>query len=374
MARKLLTSLDFNKNEVQNAAIQNLAAAPGTPATGQVYFDTVIGHFRVYNGSAWETITADVALAYGAAAASAVGDTEADGSNTTVSRSDHRHAREGFGAVTAQTSMGAASTNGAATTEARSDHAHGTPAMPSADQLAAQAADYSANNHKITNLTSGTAAGDAVNKGQLDGAVNGLKWTTPVEVAAVANSAITGLLTIDGITLAAGDRVLLTAQTTPAQQGLWVAASGAWTRPVDYASGASVEDIAVYVAQGTVYGKSQWAQSNTAAIVVDTGTPTFVQTNGLGDITVLAPIVKTGNQLSLSNVPAKFAVDVGDGASTSITVTHNLNSKDVVVALYDKTTPFTELYPEVQRNGVNTVVLIFAVAPTAAQYRCVCVG
>jgi hypothetical protein len=363
MPRKYLTSIDLTKNELQNAAIQNLATAPGSPATGQIYFDTALVTFRVWSGAAWLSI--DVPGANTVTSAMIV-----DG---TIVNADINSAAAIALSKLATDPLARANHTGTQLAATVSDF--DTQVRTSRlDQMAAPTVDLSANSHKITNLTNGAAASDAVNKGQLDGAVNGLKWTTPVEVAAVANSAITGLLTIDGITLAAGDRVLLTAQTTPAQQGLWVAASGAWARPVDYASGASVEDTAVYVAQGTVYGKSQWAQSNTAAIVVDTGTPTFVQTNGLGDITVLAPIVKTGNQLSLSNVPAKFSVDVGDGVSTSITITHNLNSKDVVVALYDKTTPFTELYPEVQRNGVNTVILIFAVAPTASQYRVVCVG
>lgn len=62
--------------------------------------------------------------------ASAVGDTGAVGTGTTPAKDDHRHAREGFGAVTAQTSFGASSGNGAATTLARSDHTHGTPTQP----------------------------------------------------------------------------------------------------------------------------------------------------------------------------------------------------------------------------------------------------
>jgi len=60
--------------------------------------------------------------------ASAVGDSSVTGTATTYSRTDHKHAREAFGSVTAQTSFGAASADGAATTVARSDHTHGTPA------------------------------------------------------------------------------------------------------------------------------------------------------------------------------------------------------------------------------------------------------
>jgi hypothetical protein len=56
MARKFLTPIDLNKNELQNVALQNLASDPSTPATGQIYFNTG-GTLKLYNGTAWQTIT-----------------------------------------------------------------------------------------------------------------------------------------------------------------------------------------------------------------------------------------------------------------------------------------------------------------------------
>jgi trimeric autotransporter adhesin len=56
MARKFLTPIDLNKLELQNAAIQNLATPPGTPATGQVYYDTVDSKIKVWTGSAWANV------------------------------------------------------------------------------------------------------------------------------------------------------------------------------------------------------------------------------------------------------------------------------------------------------------------------------
>jgi hypothetical protein len=50
-------------------------------------------------------------------------------------------------------------------------------------------------------------------------------------------ASLSGLLVIDGYQTVAGDRVLLTAQSTASQNGVWVAASGAWTRPADFAHG-----------------------------------------------------------------------------------------------------------------------------------------
>jgi hypothetical protein len=62
MAIKFLAGIDLGKNELQNAVIQNLATAnaPGSPVTGQIYYDTTLKDLRVYDAGngAWENIGA----------------------------------------------------------------------------------------------------------------------------------------------------------------------------------------------------------------------------------------------------------------------------------------------------------------------------
>ncbi len=63
---KHLNNLNLNKNELQNARIQNLATAPESPVAGQIYFDTVEAALKVWNGTAWEAsalsgVTSDAA-------------------------------------------------------------------------------------------------------------------------------------------------------------------------------------------------------------------------------------------------------------------------------------------------------------------------
>ena len=47
MTKKILVSYDFSQNEIQNVKAQNLASAPSTPATGQFWFNTTTGKFRL---------------------------------------------------------------------------------------------------------------------------------------------------------------------------------------------------------------------------------------------------------------------------------------------------------------------------------------
>lgn len=56
MARKYLTHLDLNKNELQNGVIQRLAADPGSPVTGQIYYNTGTNVLKFYNGTAWVAV------------------------------------------------------------------------------------------------------------------------------------------------------------------------------------------------------------------------------------------------------------------------------------------------------------------------------
>jgi hypothetical protein len=75
---------------------------------------------------------------------------------------------------------------------------------------------------------------------------------------------LAGELTVDGFLTTAGDVVLLTNQTDPSENGLWVISPFNWTRPSNFKGGDSASKSQVFVATGITFGGSSWICTNVA--------------------------------------------------------------------------------------------------------------
>jgi hypothetical protein len=460
MARSFLVPIDMNKLEILNQRVHVLASAPASPVTGQIYYDSGTNKLFYWNGTSWidtsggtgvlaSTFTTKGDLVAGTGAStyarlaagaddtilmadaaqttglkwvastttpSAIG-TQAGGSADTFTRGDHVHAT-GAGTPSTQ-AFGDAATTGTGPAAAMTDHKHGMPAHSLAihQELIATAdltdwprtASLDLNSQKITSLLDPTGAQDAATKAYVDATAAGIDWKASVRAATTAN--ITTLAggapnTLDGVTLAANDRILVKDQTTGSQNGIYTVttlgtgANGTWTRASDADTSAEVTSgIATFVEEGTVNADTGWTLTTNNPITLGTTSLVFTQFTSLGQITAGAGLTKTGSTVDViagatpgsggpggglkvnaddvvidtAVVVRKFAVDVGNGSLTSITVTHNLGTLDVTVEVFANSGG-AKVECDVTHATTNTLTLVFAVAPTTNQYRCVVHG
>ncbi len=227
-----------------------------------------------------------------------------------------------------------------------------------------------ANGFNIQNLADAVNPQDAVTKAQLDAAIQGWKWKDPVRAATTANITLSGAQTIDGVSVIAGDRVLVKNQSAGADNGIYVAASGAWSRAADYDAASELVAGTVFVSEGTANGNSQWTMTTDAPITLGTTALVWTQAGGGASYTAGNGIGISGGVISVDPavVARKASATIGDGSATTITVTHNLNTQDVSVSVKEVATNAGVLVDWVA-NGVNTVQLTFGTAPSAGQYR-----
>lgn len=70
----------------------------------------------------------------------------------------------------------------------------------------------------------------------------------------------------------------------------------------------------------------------------------------------------------------KVAKDIGDGTATGFTVSHNLNTQDVVITVRENIAPFAQVIADIEVTDVNNIKVRFAKAPAQNEYRVVIVG
>lgn len=73
-------------------------------------------------------------------------------------------------------------------------------------------------------------------------------------------------------------------------------------------------------------------------------------------------------------VAAKLTATVGDGTNTSFVITHNLNTRDLQIAIRENAANYELVYADVEMTTVNTITVKFATAPTASQYNVTIIG
>ena len=247
---------------------------------------------------------------------------------------------------------------------------------------------------KVTNLPTPSASGDAASKAYVDSLVEGLAWKDSCRVATQSNLNLASPgATIDGITMASQDRILVRSQSTASENGIyiWNGSAVPATRSLDASTFAELEQAVTTVEEGTsaatsyrqdqvngtigsssinwvTFGTAAPAASETTAGVAELATQAEVNT-GTDDLRIVTPL----KLATWSGRIKKYATSIGDGSATSYTVTHNLGSLDVQVAIFQNSTG-DEVITDVTHATTNTLTIVFATAPASNAYRVVVVG
>lgn len=356
---KIYNNQDFQQNQALNLVLHQLAGAPSSPKNGQIYWNTASLTAFIWNGTAWRPTDA-AGLTDGSIPNAAL-------TTNPLSRANHTG-----------TQLAATVSDLAATVKAYS-----------LDMFASPAANLNINNKLLNNVATGVAGTDATNLAQVNAAITAAiqgitSIKTPVRVVATTNVALTGLQTIDGVTLIAGDRVLLVGQTTATQNNIYVAASGAWSVALDAATGDIAEGTQVLVEEGSTRSGAVYRITTATAITVGTTSIAWVQTNTVTSYTADGvTLTLTGFQFAAkldgagwltssgsgiavdkTKVTGKFAGTItGDATTTSFVFAHNLNNTAPLVNIRDSSG--AQVLVDNTATTANSVTVTFATAPGA---------
>lgn len=298
------TPIDLGKQELRNARVQNLGSAPSSPVAGQLYYDTGTNVLYFYNGSTWVSASGGTP-ADATTGAKGVVQLAGDlgGSGTTAAAPVIS-----AGAIDATKVAGSLKPSGSAAAGTEALRALGSTSSTALagntrlDQVAAPTASVALNSQKITGLADPTSAQDAATKAYVDATAQGLDIKQSVRVATTAAGTLASSFangqTVDGVTLATGDRILIKNQAAPAENGIYVvAASGAPARATDFDAWAEIPGGFTFVEVGTTNADTGWVATADQGGTLGTTAIPFTQFSGAGSFVDGNALARTGNQL-----------------------------------------------------------------------------
>lgn len=342
MAKRFLTNIDLNKNELQNVVIHKLATAPASPTEGQIYYNTTDDLIYLRLAASWKNITGeldDIIAGFNAMQINDNGDGTLTIDIATASQTD-----KGLMSITDKAKLDNATNLGTASTLVQRD-ASGN----------AQFNRVSANDMTIANAPiNGT---DAVNKTYVDNLVaSGVKIVGVLNCSANPNYpaatvgqawhvSVAGRIGgVSGEIVEVGDLILCTTTTVGGDE-------------------ATAGDD--FIIMQTNYD----AATETVAGFIRIATTAEVNA-GTDNTTAVTPSKMAAYVASQISASGKYALTIGNGSLTSFALTHNLDDIDVSVTIKDTST-LQLVETDVTITNNNTVTVAFNVPPTTNAYRVV---
>jgi len=332
MAIKYLNNVDLNKNQLQNPVIHPLGTAPGSPAQGQMYFNSTDKKLYFYDNTSWIDASGDI-------------------KSITSSTTDTLTVANGTGPNPALTIVTAAVANGGA-------------ALANGDQIY-DFVDGFVNNAKLLSLLSALES----SSGAADETIS-IGTDSGDTVSFGGNVTVTGNLTVSGTT------TTINSNTVNIGDNILVLNSDA--------TGSPSADAGIEIERGSSTNTLiKWNESTDRWTFTNDGSNYFniplstEYASGAAASTSAAGLVElatsaealagsdTARAVTPSGLAARsFVGTIGDGSATSITVTHSLNSRDVIVQLYDASS-YETVYADITRATVDTLTVAFSTAPAS---------
>jgi len=305
-------NFNFQKNEVQNAVLHNLATAPSSPAEGQIYYDTVDKLVYVWDGTSWEPQGGG-------------GIADGDYGDVTVSSSG--------AALTVDAVGGASAANIADAVTKRHTQNTDTGTTAASFQLESGSSGVRTKN----------SSGELQVRNAADNADANLK---AADITATGNVVVTGNLTVNGTNTILNTTTMETGDNEIVLNSEITAAAGNTT--------------------GGIAIKRLDSDNSTRHDAKVQFNETSDRWEALFGAHTAAQITRT--------IALVYAVTIGDTSATQFTITHNLNSEDVVVAVRYAGGTKEMILTDWRVTGVNTVRVDFASAPDTDEFRVIVTG
>lgn len=341
MATKFLTSIDLNQNELQFAVLHPLSSAPDNPVEGQIYYNSQTDFYFYWNGTSWINFSGDITeviagngLTGGGNAGSVTLDINTDNSTVEISGDTLRVKASGITANELNSTGVAAGSYGSSTT---------IPTFTvDTDGRLTTAGTVSIS----TDLTiSDDTTTDVISLGTDTLVIAG----TANEVTTVVtdNRVTIGLpddVTIGNDLIVTGNLTVSGTQTTVNTETILLADNVITLNSNE--AGTPSQNAGIEVERGTTDNVSLIWNETTDKWQVEITPGTFQN-------------IATEDYVTAAVSGGTYATTINDTA----TITHNLNTNDVIIQLYDTVTAET-VFADVERASVNTATITFASTPT----------
>lgn len=302
---KFLTNINLNQNQLVNASFEILATDPASGNfEGRLIYNSTTDTIKVYANSAWRSLPHSIVSGGGVGIAEALTVSESNGTITlTLNVADTDSA--GLLPASFWQMLNDATSDATASKLVKRD---------------------ASGNAKVATPTD---SAHIATKGYVDAARQGLDVKQSVRVATVSPINLATDLeagdTIDGITLVAGDRVLVKNQSTATENGIYVAvASGAASRSSDANGTVDIGELKpgtfAFVEEGTTNSDKGFVVSTNGTITIGATAIAWTQFSGAGSFTAGDGISQTGNTINVNVVAGRTEItgDAVDIASTYV--------------------------------------------------------